>query len=135
VRLPVEAARALDAAAGRLGGQPIHLDAAPVGSAEAVDVGPLRAFVSSAPWPFYVRPRPDLDLTAPDAVSADDVRAAAAVLEQAEQAVTFEWVEQLVPSLRPALLEAGVTFVGGCCGTTPAFIRAVQEKLAQCAIS
>ena len=84
-----------------------YLDAAPVGSAEAVDVGPLRAFVSSAPWPFYVRPRPGIDLTAPDAVSADDVRAAAAVLEEADQAVTFEWVEQLVPSLRPALVEAG----------------------------
>lgn len=35
----------------------------------------------------------------------------------------------------PALLEAGATFVGGCCGTTPAFIRAVREKLAQCVIS
>ena len=84
-----------------------YLDAAPVGSATAVDVGPLRAFVSSAPWPFYVRPRPGLDLTAADAVSVADVHAAAAVLEDAGQAVTFEWVEQLVPSLRPALLEAG----------------------------
>jgi GNAT superfamily N-acetyltransferase len=84
-----------------------YLDAAPVGSATAVDVGPLRAFVSSAPWPFYVRPRPGLDLAAADAVSAIDVRAAAAVLEQADQAVSFEWVEQLVPSLRPALVEAG----------------------------
>jgi GNAT superfamily N-acetyltransferase len=36
-----------------------------------------------------------------------DVQAAAAVLEAADQAVTFEWVEQLVPSLRPALLQAG----------------------------
>jgi len=84
-----------------------YLDAAPVGSGTAVDVGPLRAFVSSAPWPLYVRPRPDLDLTAPQAVGAGDIRAAAAVLEAADQAVTFEWVEDLVPSLRPALLEAG----------------------------
>jgi len=29
----------------------------------------------------------------------------------------------------PALLEAGASFVGGCCGTTPEFIRAVRAKL------
>jgi len=33
----------------------------------------------------------------------------------------------------PNLLDAGATFVGGCCGTTPAFIRAVREKVDQCA--
>jgi GNAT superfamily N-acetyltransferase len=84
-----------------------YLDAAPDGDATAIDVGPLRGFVSSAPWPFYVRPRPDLDLTGPEAVTVDDVRRAAAVLEAAEQEVSFEWVEQLVPSLGPALVEAG----------------------------
>jgi GNAT superfamily N-acetyltransferase len=84
-----------------------YLDAAPDGSATATDVGPLRAFVSSAPWPFYVRPRPDLDLSAPRAVTPDDVRRAAAVLADAGQAVSFEWVEQLVPSLGPALVDAG----------------------------
>jgi GNAT superfamily N-acetyltransferase len=84
-----------------------YLDAAPGGDATAIDVGPLRAFVSSAPWPFYVRPRPELDLMGPAAVTADDVRRAAAVLEAAEQDVSFEWVEQLVPSLGPALAEAG----------------------------
>ena len=29
----------------------------------------------------------------------------------------------------PALVEAGAGFVGGCCGTSPAFIRAVKQKL------
>ncbi len=29
----------------------------------------------------------------------------------------------------PALLEAGATFVGGCCGTNPEFIRAVRRSL------
>ena len=29
----------------------------------------------------------------------------------------------------PALLQAGASFLGGCCGTSPAFIRAVVEKL------
>ncbi len=29
----------------------------------------------------------------------------------------------------PALVEAGASFVGGCCGTTPEFIQAVRRKL------
>jgi methionine synthase I (cobalamin-dependent) len=29
----------------------------------------------------------------------------------------------------PALVEAGANFIGGCCGTSPEFIRAVREKL------
>lgn len=29
----------------------------------------------------------------------------------------------------PALIEAGATFIGGCCGTTPEFIRAVRRTL------
>jgi len=29
----------------------------------------------------------------------------------------------------PQLVEAGAAFVGGCCGTTPEFIKAVKEKL------
>jgi methionine synthase I (cobalamin-dependent) len=31
----------------------------------------------------------------------------------------------------PELLAAGATFLGGCCGTTPEFIRAVAEKLGE----
>jgi 5-methyltetrahydrofolate--homocysteine methyltransferase len=33
----------------------------------------------------------------------------------------------------PALLEAGASFVGGCCGTSPAFVAALKERFAQCA--
>ena len=84
-----------------------YLDAAPLGAAEPVDVGPLRAFVSSAPWPYYVRPRPDLDLTAESAVTADDVRGAAELLERVSQAVSFEWVVELVPSLSGVLTSEG----------------------------
>ena len=29
----------------------------------------------------------------------------------------------------PALLEAGADFIGGCCGTTPEFIRAIRKVL------
>jgi GNAT superfamily N-acetyltransferase len=84
-----------------------YLDRAPDGDASAVDVGPLRAFVSRAPWPFYARPRPGLDLAAADVISAAQVAAAAAVLESAQQDVSFEWVDELVPSLGPALEAAG----------------------------
>lgn len=30
----------------------------------------------------------------------------------------------------PGLLEAGASFIGGCCGTSPEFIQAVQKRLA-----
>lgn len=84
-----------------------YLDAAPRSAARPVDAGPLRAFVSTAPWPYYVRPRPDLDLRAPGAVTAADVRAAAQVLREAGQAVAFEWVEELAPGLGALLLAEG----------------------------
>lgn len=31
----------------------------------------------------------------------------------------------------PALVEAGASFIGGCCGTTPDFIRAIRKALAK----
>jgi methionine synthase I (cobalamin-dependent) len=33
----------------------------------------------------------------------------------------------------PELLEAGASFVGGCCGTSPAFVAALKERFAACA--
>jgi methionine synthase I (cobalamin-dependent) len=38
-------------------------------------------------------------------------------------------------SYLPALIEAGATFVGGCCGTTPEFIRALVRASRSCASS
>lgn len=35
----------------------------------------------------------------------------------------------------PALVEAGATFVGGCCGTSPAFIEALVRAASSCASS
>jgi methionine synthase I (cobalamin-dependent) len=34
-------------------------------------------------------------------------------------------------SFAPALLQAGASFLGGCCGTTPDFIRALQRVISQ----
>ena len=42
--------------------------------------------------------------------------------------VFTETPEQFVEQV-PQLVEAGAAFIGGCCGTTPEFIRAVREKL------
>ena len=84
-----------------------YLDASPREYSEVVDVGPLRAYVSRAPWPYYVRPRAELDLTAHGAITVDDVVAAGDVLAAHGQAVSFEWVVELVPSLSDALLDAG----------------------------
>lgn len=35
----------------------------------------------------------------------------------------------------PALLDAGACFIGGCCGTNPAFIRALAGEMRRCAAS
>ena len=35
----------------------------------------------------------------------------------------------------PALLQAGASFIGGCCGTTPEFIWAVAGEISVCASS
>jgi methionine synthase I (cobalamin-dependent) len=32
-------------------------------------------------------------------------------------------------ALVPALIQAGANFIGGCCGTTPEFVRAVRERV------
>jgi GNAT superfamily N-acetyltransferase len=84
-----------------------YLDAAPRAASEPSDVGTLRVFLSRAPWPYYARPRPELDLTAPGAVDRDDIEGAAQRLAALGHDVSFEWVEELVPSLRPALTAHG----------------------------
>ena len=40
---------------------------------------------------------------------------------------TFPETPEIMASYVPALLEAGANIVGGCCGTTPAHIRAIKE--------
>ena len=86
-----------------------YLDAVAALACDAVDVGALRAFVSLAPWPYYVRPRPGGDLTGPGSITADEVRCAAEVLRDAGQPVSFEWVEQLAPTLEGLLCGLGYT--------------------------
>lgn len=84
------------------------LDTSPLGSAEPVDVGPLRAFLTRVSWPYYARPRPEVDLSAPDAVTAIDLAAAAEVLRESGAPVAYEWVQELVPSMVDAADESGL---------------------------
>jgi 5-methyltetrahydrofolate--homocysteine methyltransferase len=48
---------------------------------------------------------------------------------------TYAMPPEEFASFLPALLEAGASFVGGCCGTSPAYIRALVAGQASCAIS
>jgi GNAT superfamily N-acetyltransferase len=79
----------------------------PRAAADPVDAGPLRAFLSRAPWPYYLRPRPELDLQDPGSVTAADVAAAAELLVQHGSPVSVEWVHELVPSLADTLASSG----------------------------
>ncbi len=72
-------------------------------STDAVDVGVLRALLSRRPWPDSARPIPALALSGPEAVTVDDLRAAAAVLEEAGAPVAFEWIAARVPSMAAAV--------------------------------
>lgn len=84
-----------------------YLDTVPRAAADPVDAGVLRAFLSHAPWPYYARPRPDVDLGGPLAVPADDVAEAARLLDAHSSAVSFEWVHELVPSFASTLEALG----------------------------
>ena len=42
---------------------------------------------------------------------------------------TFPETPEIMASFIPALLEAGANIAGGCCGTTPAHIKAIREAI------
>ncbi|MGD9954972.1 MAG: GNAT family N-acetyltransferase [Candidatus Nanopelagicales bacterium] len=94
------------------------LDATVRDSTDRVDVGPLRVLLSRRPWPYYARPRPELDLSSPGAVTVDDVRAAAAALEDAGAPVAFEWILERVPSMADAVRALGLGWT-----TAPLMVR------------
>jgi ribosomal protein S18 acetylase RimI-like enzyme len=81
-----------------------YLDAVPRTSARAEDIGPLTLFVASQGWPMYARPR----LDAAERVRADDVAAVAARQRELDVPVSFEWVDDIAPSMTAAVREAGL---------------------------
>jgi len=88
----------------------MHLDATVRDSTDPYDVGPMRVFVSRRPWPYYARPRAELDLSAPGAVQVEHVRAAAERLEAAGAPAAFEWIGERVPSMADAVAAYGQTW-------------------------
>ncbi len=84
-----------------------YLDTVPRAAAGTADAGPLRAFLSRAPWPYYARPRPELDLAGDGSITVADVEAAAQLLVDHGSEVSFEWVHELVPSFAATLETAG----------------------------
>lgn len=53
------------------------------------------------------------------------IKANAGLPEMVDGRAVYRTTPEAFASHLPALLEAGATFVGGCCGTSPAFIRAL----------
>jgi 5-methyltetrahydrofolate--homocysteine methyltransferase len=54
------------------------------------------------------------------------IKANAGLPEMADGKAVYKQTPEEFASYVPALKEAGVSFLGGCCGTTPAFIRALR---------
>ncbi len=59
------------------------------------------------------------------------IKANAGLPEVIDGETVYSQTPEEFASFVPALIEAGAGFVGGCCGTTPDFIRAVCQELAE----
>ncbi len=56
------------------------------------------------------------------------IKANAGLPEMKDGLVVYSTPASVFASYLPALIEAGAEFIGGCCGTTPDFIRALASK-------
>lgn len=95
--------------------------------ARAEEIGPLTLFVNvSAPWPLYARPT----LGAVD-VSSEDVAAVRRRMRDLGVPEAFEWVRELMPAMRPAVLSSGlaVTDYPLLALTSPVEAPAVQAEV------
>ena len=57
------------------------------------------------------------------------IQANAGVPELVDGKTVFRESPEMMASFVPALIEAGVNIIGGCCGTTPEHIRAMGSKI------
>jgi 5-methyltetrahydrofolate--homocysteine methyltransferase len=57
------------------------------------------------------------------------IKANAGIPEVIDGQVTYQTTPQEFASYIPQLVEAGASFIGGCCGTNPDFIRAVVQTI------
>jgi len=79
-------------------------DAVPRVSATTEEVGPFTLFLAAegTGWDYYARPRLGLDTE----VTADDVRRVLARQDELGKPRQLEWVDEVTPSLLPAVREA-----------------------------
>jgi ribosomal protein S18 acetylase RimI-like enzyme len=89
-----------------------YYDTVPRAAAATEEVGPFTLFLADAGigWQFYARPRLGTD----DSFTADDVRRVLARQDELGVPRAIEWVDQVTPSLLPAVEAAGLT-----CGRYP----------------
>ncbi|MDX6357502.1 MAG: hypothetical protein QOH37_556 [Nocardioidaceae bacterium] len=82
-----------------------YYDTVPRAAATTEEVGPFTLFVAEegTGWDFYARPR----LGGEDAFTADDVRRVLARQVELGRPRSIEWVDQVTPSLLPAVQAAG----------------------------
>ncbi len=59
------------------------------------------------------------------------IKANAGIPELKDGEVVYNTTPEEFAGFLPQLVEAGASFVGGCCGTSPQFIQALKEKLAK----
>jgi len=57
------------------------------------------------------------------------IKANAGLPQMVDGRAVYAQTPEKFAALVPALVEAGASFVGGCCGTTPEFVRAVRRVL------
>jgi methionine synthase I (cobalamin-dependent) len=57
------------------------------------------------------------------------VKANAGLPEMVDGQTVYTQTPEQFAEYVPQLVEVGAAFIGGCCGTTPEFVRAVREKL------
>jgi len=81
-----------------------YYDAVPRVAATTEEVGPFTLFLADEGigWQFYARPRLGLDTE----VTADDVRAVLARQDELGKPRQIEWIDEVTPSLLPAVREA-----------------------------
>ena len=61
------------------------------------------------------------------------IKANAGLPEIVDGKLVYQNTSQDFAALAPALIEAGASFIGGCCGTDPDFVRALKRKVSGCA--
>ena len=81
-----------------------YYDEVPRANADTEEHGPFTIFVSRGGWPYYARPR----LGLADEVTPDDVTSVLDRLGELGVPRSIEWVDDTTPSLRPAVVAAGI---------------------------